>query len=511
MLESRSGHGQPDALADLGQCERRDRGLQDGIGILEPSRCRLRVGERRQQLAPAGRRAFGEQPQRVLVPACGGGGRPGAHARCRARQDRDGVLVPGVRRDGDVMRVGLGRRAALEQRRRRPGVRREPPAGARRVVDRAAHEGVAHREAPRLRGRSHEACGHERVERVEGLALGDTRHRRDGVGLEVDADDRRGIEDGAHVGRERSALLRERRRHRVRHARELHLARGARDGSPVAEAPGQVLEVEGVAAALEVEQVPRPLGRVGTEEARRRDEVEGCEDELDPAVLTQRTGERDLQTLRSLVQARRERQEDLGGGRTAQQRCDEVDGRRIGPVQVVEDHHERPILARAPRAASAWRRARGGVPARSRPDRVPGTAAPPRATPRRARTGRAPRSRRRAARARRSRRRAAGRPRTPRRDRTRPPRPCRPPGARAPPAAASCRCPARRSRRARPSRPPRDRRGPGRGRRPLRPDRPTAPGRDGSPRDHRPFRAPGSTHRRATSRRQRTVKDPFII
>ena len=215
---------------------------------------------------------------------------------------------------------------------------------------------MAHREAPRLRGRSHEACGHERVERVEGLALGDTRHRRDGVGLEVDADDRRGIEDGAHVGRERSALLRERRRHRVRHARELHLARGARDGSPVVEAPGQVLEVEGVAAALEVEQVSRPLGRVGTEEARRRDEVEGCEDELDPAVLTQRTGERDLQTLRSLVPARRERQEDLGGGRAAQQRCDEVDGRRIGPVQVVEDHHERPI-----RGERREQRAHGGV------------------------------------------------------------------------------------------------------------------------------------------------------
>ena len=149
-------------------------------------------------------------------------------------------------------------------------------------------------------------------------------------------------------------------------------------------------------------------------------EVEGCEDELDPAVLTQRTGERDLQTLRSLVPARRERQEDLRRGRAAQQRCDEVDGRRIGPVQVVEDHHEGPIRRRAPRAASAWRRARGGVPARSRPGRARGTAAPRRATPRRARTGRAPRSRRRAARARRSRRRAAGRPRTPRRDRTRP-------------------------------------------------------------------------------------------
>ena len=161
MLESRSGHGQPDALADLGQCERRDRGLQ-GVHRhpravpLPPARRRVTTAAR-----AGGRRASGEQPQRVLVPACGGGGRPGAHARCRARQDRDGVLVPGVRRDGDVMRVGLGRRAALEQRRRRPGVRREPPAGARRVVDRAAHEGVAHREAPRLRGRSHEACGHE--------------------------------------------------------------------------------------------------------------------------------------------------------------------------------------------------------------------------------------------------------------------------------------------------------------------------------------------------------------
>jgi hypothetical protein len=342
VLESRARHGQPDALADLRQGERRDGALQDGVGILETTRGRLRMGERRQQLPPAGRRAVGQQPQRILVPTRRGRRRPGAHARCRARQHRHGVLVPGVRRDGDVMRVGLRRRSALQQGCRRPAVRRDPPARTRRVVDRAADEGMAHREAPRPWVRSHQTHGCELVERPQRVAFVDVRDRGDRVGLEVHADDRGGIQHDADAGAQRAALLGERDGDGVGDTGELRVdARAWQRRVPV-DVPCEVLEVERVAPALQVQEVACPVGHVA-EERRRRREIQRCEDQLGGAPFAQRPREGDVEAFGRLVLPQRERKEHLRRGRAAQQRRDEVDGRRVGPVQVVEDHDERPI------------------------------------------------------------------------------------------------------------------------------------------------------------------------
>ena len=52
-------------------------------------------------------------------------------------------------------------------------------------------------------------------------------------------------------------------------------------------------------------------------------------------------GDDDRQALGRLAVPERQRQQHRCSGRTAQQRADDVDGGRVGPVQVVEDHHQR--------------------------------------------------------------------------------------------------------------------------------------------------------------------------
>ena len=84
--------------------------------------------------------------------------------------------------------------AARGQRRRRPAVRAQPPAGTGGLVDRPAHQRVAEREAPRHVRRAHEALLEEHVQRVEPGArveLGDLRRV---LGVERVAGHRGGLE-----------------------------------------------------------------------------------------------------------------------------------------------------------------------------------------------------------------------------------------------------------------------------------------------------------------------------
>ena len=200
--------------------------------------------------------------------------------------------------------------------------------------------------------------------------------------------------------------------------RELHVARGAAR-EPRRRGSGR--------GARDRTGCPRSRGRGGRASVghvRRGSAVvargRGVRGPARLRALAQRPGEGDSSRSEPGA-ARREREEDLGRGRAAQQRCDEVDGRRIGPVQVVEDHHERPFVASAASSErmAACTRWRSGAAATGSCARD-GSASASDAASRSDRSGAA--VARRAARARRSRRRAAGRPRTPRRDRTRPPR-----------------------------------------------------------------------------------------
>ena len=180
VLESRSGHRQPDALADIGQAERRDRLPEGLLGILEPSRAAWASAS-----VTTAARAGGTARLRGSAAArprtSGRRMRAPGRARADAARDQDARWRP--RRparadDGDVVRVRLRRRARARSAPAARPCAPQPPAGARRVVDRAADEGMAHREAPRPRGRSHEADGDERRRAPRARRPRDTRHRR---------------------------------------------------------------------------------------------------------------------------------------------------------------------------------------------------------------------------------------------------------------------------------------------------------------------------------------------
>ena len=163
--------------------------------------------------------------------------------------------------------------------------------------------------------------------------------------------------------------------------------------------------------------------------------------------------------LRHVARTHGQRQKHRRGRRPAQERSEQLDRRRVGPVQIVEHEHERLRRSRVARAASARHggcdSARAGAPPgdRSRASSTKGRRA--RAPSERRRRGRRSDSGRALARTRRA------NPRTPRTaSRARAPTPSlrgrgvlgRPRERRAPPRDASFRCPAHRRAGLRPSR-----------------------------------------------------------
>src|SRR4029079_4987523 len=98
---------------------------------------------------------------------------------------------------------------------------------------------------------------------------------------------------------------------------------------------------EGIAAALLVEDV-----RVGTADrvAEQLPRLLGAERaELDAGQRLCRVGtlERGGQTLRHLARTHGQREQHRRGRRPAQKRAYHLEGRRVGPVEVVEHEHER--------------------------------------------------------------------------------------------------------------------------------------------------------------------------
>jgi hypothetical protein len=107
------------------------------------------------------------------------------------------------------------------------------------------------------------------------------------------------------------------------------------------ERPRQLFEVEGVAAALQVQDVRvDAVGRIAQQLSRLLD-AERAELDAGELVLARRPLERGRQAVRHVARAHREREEDRRGRRPAQQRSEQLDRRRVGPVEVVEHEHER--------------------------------------------------------------------------------------------------------------------------------------------------------------------------
>ena len=139
-------------------------------------------------------------------------------------------------------------------------------------------------------------------------------------------------------------------------AAERRLVVHGRCSARAAERPGELLEIERVAAALGVEDARvDAIDRVAQQLAR----LVGAERaELDAGQQVRRASARSSAVDRRsghVARTHGQRQEHRRGRRPAEQRSEQLDRRRVGPVEVVEHEHERLRRPRAARAASARR------------------------------------------------------------------------------------------------------------------------------------------------------------
>ena len=251
-------------------------------------------------------------------------------------------------------------RAALAQGLRAALVRAEPPAAGRRLVHGAAHERMAEAEAARHVGRAHEVEPQQLVERGDRRCVGHAGRGRRELGVERVAGDRRALEHEA-------------RRRATSRASSSASAAATRCGtwSPPSDGPGrarparlravararELLEVEGVAAALLVERVAAAAGRRPSprssraSRARQRAELEA--DERSGAV---RALERGGEPLGHLARTRASASSTAAAGGRRSSAPSSSTERRVGPVQVVEHEHER--LGVAASCSSSSRTAR---------------------------------------------------------------------------------------------------------------------------------------------------------
>ena len=234
----------------------------------------------------------------------------------------------------EVMRAGRQRARPLGERRRGARVRLQAPGLPGAVVDRAADERVAEAVAARELRRHRDPRGQQLVDRGQRIGLAEAGGGRRQVELERLARDRRAPAQPARTLGQPGDLLAERGRHRGRHADRLGLADcAARRARPARE----LLEVERVAAALLVDH--RPRGRA--EHRPRLGLAQRPEPQLGHEPVAARRLQRGQQRVRHLPGAERERDQQRRRRRPPQQVGDQLDRRVVGPVDVVEDQHER--------------------------------------------------------------------------------------------------------------------------------------------------------------------------
>ena len=197
-------------------------------------------------------------------------------------------------------------------------------------------------EPARHLGCPHEVAREQLVEGRHGSLFFHRRRRRGQLGLERVARHGGAIQEVARGWGQEAELLGERHDHRGRH---LHsgeaLRRGGTRARRLLRGAGELLQEERVAAALGVEHLCRVLVEVGAEELRRvllREAAQLQARERPGAVAAL---ERGRQPVGKLPRARGEREQHRRRGRAAEQRADQLDRRRVGPVDVVEDQHQR--------------------------------------------------------------------------------------------------------------------------------------------------------------------------
>ena len=171
VLDGRAMRRQLDAPRRLVARKQLDRREQDVAAAVELAERAERGGERDMDVDEA-LVGCGQQLQRRLEPAGGGGRSARGAGRPGGEQHRDGRLVTPARVLLDVMGA-LGRGgAARGEGCCGPRVGREPPARRCCLVDRTSHEWMAKGELTRNRCRADEIDEEQCVERAERLAGG---------------------------------------------------------------------------------------------------------------------------------------------------------------------------------------------------------------------------------------------------------------------------------------------------------------------------------------------------
>ena len=183
---------------------------------------------------------------------------------------------------------------------------------------------MAEAEAARDVGGAHQVHPQQLVERVQRGVLVHAGGGAGELGDERVARDRRALQQPPRAVAEQRELLAQRRGH------------VARDLAGAAERAGELLQVERVPAALDVHRVGGvAVQRLGVLAAERR--------QLDAGERPGAVGalERGQQLLRDLPRAHRERQQHRRLRWASQQRAEQLERARVGPVQVVEHQHQR--------------------------------------------------------------------------------------------------------------------------------------------------------------------------
>jgi hypothetical protein len=344
-LDSRAHDRQPDAQrVCLGRHDP-DALDQRRVALGEPARGGQRGRAREQQLDPfLGRGILGEDAERTVEPA---------RRACRSRLDRrlaglpqrrDRERIPLSRGKLDVVGTRRRRRAAREQVGGASFVRPEPPAAGCRFVDGPAHERVPEAKAPGHVGRPHRVEPQQLVERVENRRLRPVRRSRHELRIEGVAGHCGAFEHTSCVRGDESKLLRQRRGHRgwdVHAAQHDRLGRTPRGRAGAVEHAGELLEVEGVAAALLVQRLRIVAADVLAEQLVG---LRPCQrGQVEPVERCGAFGasERAREPLWHLVRPDAEREQHAFSRRPLEQRAEKLDRRRVRPVQVVEHEHER--------------------------------------------------------------------------------------------------------------------------------------------------------------------------
>ena len=225
-----------------------------------------------------------------------------------------------------MMRALGGRCTAGGERLGAALVRAQSPTAGRRLVDRPSNERVPEAEAAGHLGLANEVEPQQLVEGLERRRLGDRRGGGRKLGLERVAGHRCPLQRKACAVRQESELLGQRRSNRGRHveirAREL----GNTCRALESERPGELLEIERVAAALLVESACGVVVDGFAEELLSLAARQSADFDAEQCPRAVCPLERGGEPLRRLTRTDSQRDEHGRGRRPAQQRAEQFHG-----------------------------------------------------------------------------------------------------------------------------------------------------------------------------------------